>query len=800
MHNRCASWLCGVIEALAFALALLSAWPFGCVHPFFQAILFIGIACLLGCWAGRVILEKRAPWSVCPIVVCLAGTCLLAMLQLAPLSDEWLRALSPPTAAWQDLLILALDELPSDTSPGDSTLSLAPGETRQCLLQAIALLAYFGASRNNVRSPGAFYRLAWLSTANGVLLSLLGLGQLAASVPNMVFWSVPTRGQVFATFICRNHFAYYLNLSLGLAVGLLCGTRHFQVQEGSDARRGLERWRELFADPRVIWLVCAISIMLAGLLACLSRGGVLGIVAGGLVALLLLRFRSTGLSRGVAGFLVLAFTAALLTWQGYERIGRRWETLWEDNNHGEARAVVWARVLPLTARFPWFGTGLGTFGLIEPTMRLPGDDFTILNEHAHNDFLELWIEGGIGQLVLVLALIALVARRGVQAFFRHGATRNGGLALGGLIGLTAIVVQSFVDFGLRIPAVALLTAAVAAMLVNLAETPALEGQGAATEVSWPMRGLLAGALLAVAFLLVNQGRTQDMAERYRLASRRAPQQRRVGYLRAAVACVPDRATPHLALADALQAAPETRGQGEALRHLVRARQLSPLHLDAQEKYMRLAESMSLPQARERGLARMLPLSPSEPALWFQAGQLALAQGKRDEACRCWHTALLCSPQTLRQIGAAVPVTLSPQEFLNQVLGERPALIAAALIEIAPIRADAQATALFETTALSLLDGRCGASNASDYLVKARLHVRRNEAALAQAAFTAALAREPRAAWRLEFCDHLVQTGNYPQARRELLVFLDSDPQHAQARALLHAVYDKLAEMPKHVRP
>jgi O-antigen ligase len=663
LPSRFAALLAVVMECLVLFLVLFSAWPFGSVHAFFQWILFGTVACLLGCWAARLILKGRARWTPCPIALGLAGLCLLALLQGLPLPARWVQILSPETAALHEFLRPVSEETAAP-------LSLTPGETRRRLLQLIAVLAVFVVVRNNLRSPGCLRRLAWLCAANGVLLTLLGLGQMASSSPHTVFWTFPTLGQVFGPFICRNHFAYYLNLCLGLTVGLLLGTSYFVAESRQYRTEGLFPWRELFQDARVLWLVSALAIMLTGLFACLSRGGVLGLAVGGLLGLVLLLARS-GVTRWGAGVLVFGLTALLLAWLGHDRVSARWEKLFEDNSQSEARATVWARVLPLTARFPLFGTGLGSFGLIEPSMRRPGDPANLLHDHAHNDYLELWIEGGASQLLLAGLVLFLVLRQGIRAFFRHGTTDTARLALGGLVGCTAVIVHSFVDFGLHVPAVTLLFAVVAALLANLAEprrppsSAILRLGGSAGRSPWPACLLQVAALLAVALLLLQHGRAEEQAERYRLASRKAPTERRIDYLRTALVFAPDRADLHLDLADALlgrwqyqqlrwapvvtatspapnlpllavlSQPPARRGVADAdlqsaRQHVAHARQLSPLHLDALEKEMRLAGLFAEPADRDRAIERLLRVSPSDPAPRFWAGHRVHERGEAED--------------------------------------------------------------------------------------------------------------------------------------------------------------------------
>ena len=564
MRCRLANLLTAAMEGIVLLLVSCSAWPFGSIHAYFQWILLAGVGLLLLGWAARAILVGRILWVACPVTLALAVFCLLAMAQVLPLSAEWVSRLSPQTAALQDFFLPSRQELAvvGADDPTTRTLSVDAGATRACLLQLIAILALYAAVRNNLRDAGVFHRLAWLCAANGVLLALVGMGQLVSSPANVVFWSFPTRGAVFGPFICRNHFAYYANLCLGLTAGLLFSTRYFfsRPHSHSDPRRTpRSSWRELFRDPRVLWLGAWLAILLAALLACLSRGGVLGLLVGGAVAALLM-LRRTESPRWAMGVGIAALAGLLVLWLGFDRVSRRWEDVWQDNVAPEARGTVWMRTLPLVARFPVWGTGLGTFGLVEPQLRRPGDRANILHDHAHNDFLELWIEGGTlptaGRRCSSSALV--VRARGRVHFARHGSSGIGRVALGALAGFVAVVVQSFVDFGLHIPAIAVLTAVVAAMLANLAEAPAPAAiaeetpLAAASPKGFSLAALLqAGALAAVGLFLVSAGRRAEQAERFRLASRDVPAPRRVAYLRSAVALAPDRAELHLALADAL---------------------------------------------------------------------------------------------------------------------------------------------------------------------------------------------------------------------------------------------------------
>src|SRR5207248_1938624 len=61
--------------------------------------------------------------------------------------------------------------------------------------------------------------------------------------------------------------------------------------------------------------------------------------------------------------------------------------------------------------------------------------------------------------------------------FASESDQTGGLALGGLIGLSTLLIHSFVDFGIHIPAIALLATVLSAHLCALADPEAVPFSG-----------------------------------------------------------------------------------------------------------------------------------------------------------------------------------------------------------------------------------------------------------------------------------------------------------------------------------
>src|SRR5204862_7317858 len=104
---------------------------------------------------------------------------------------------------------------------------------------------------------------------------------------------------------------------------------------------------------------------------------------------------------------------------------------------------------------------------VEPmTRREPRVGNFLHYQSAHNEYLEALVEGGLVRLALTLYLVLATLWRGWRFLARPWGPRHGRV-LGLFWALTAVAVHSFFDFGIHIPAIALLTAVVAAHLNEL---------------------------------------------------------------------------------------------------------------------------------------------------------------------------------------------------------------------------------------------------------------------------------------------------------------------------------------------
>jgi tetratricopeptide (TPR) repeat protein len=579
----------GLIEAVVLLMVGLSPWVFGCVEPVCEVVLNGGIALLLALWGLVILLEGRLSVKKCPLLLALGALLAAGAWQLVPFPESALRWVSPNTAEIYAKLLPAEPELlPGETAAGNtvyapgSTISFYPGATTREVYRLLAVFLLLAAVRHNVGTAGAMKRLSVVATANGALLSLFALIQYFSSPRTTLYWTWPTEGEVFGPFICRNHFSFYINLCFGLGVGLYLSLRAGEA--GSRRFAGQGALLSLLHNPKALWTgVALVFMLLAGLLS-LSRAGFLAVIGATLLCSVLTyaRTRTAWLGAGVL-FVVCLF--ALLTWLDLGRVQGRLATLWEGSAASEDRIPLWSRLVPNAAEFPVFGTGYGTFDFVELMSRTDATDTGYLYEHAHNDYLEALLEGGLLRLALSLITIGIVYRYGYRAV--RGARSPGarGLAVGAVFAFTTLVVHSFFDFGLHIPAIAVLATVVCAGLCALGESTGRasdEENETSPPNTWRIGGLapIAGALvlfvLGAAIVLdsVRFWRSEDLrlsAARLLRSSSGTAHANSIGHLEAAAALTPESGRLHAQLGRAhVQLFQEGSARIETLVRIVEA--------------------------------------------------------------------------------------------------------------------------------------------------------------------------------------------------------------------------------------
>lgn len=531
--------LLGAMEGIVLAMVCLSPWAYGAVHPGFEFILDAGVSLLVVLWGLRILVEGQLFWTKCPVALCLVCLVLIGICQIIPLNKTLLAALDPAAAnLYEQLLPSQPEELPfgaQNTKPAaGATISLYPHATRLHMQKLVVIFLVFAVVRNNLGSTGALRRLGIAALLNGASLALFALVQFFSSPPHVLYWTYPSAGRVFGPFICRNHFPFYVNMCIGLGLGVLWSRRsgylgvspprtevnapHLPRDPGLN-RAHPYRWRDrindslgMLHDPISLGICSALALMVSSVVFSLSRGGFLALVGGFGVCVVVKMARSPR-SPGIGTlFLILGLAVGLLGWFGLTQIQARWTSAVEGTALQESRLPLWSSALTMVKDFPLWGTGYGTYQYLDPLYRTNTEFADVNVDHVHNEYLEMLVEGGLLGLLLSLLTIGQIFRLGYQAV--NTGYRTGALALGALFAFSTVVFHSFGDFGIHIPAIALLTTVLCAQLCALGcpdgvRLPSQTDQGLATNLQYTFRwGGLApvfGAVLSVLFGLIVLG-------------------------------------------------------------------------------------------------------------------------------------------------------------------------------------------------------------------------------------------------------------------------------------------------------
>ncbi len=209
------------------------------------------------------------------------------------------------------------------------------------------------------------------------------------------------------------------------------------------------------------------SIFLSG-----SRGGMVAFLAELVVlAVLLLRQREAGWKKPlmIGGF--LAMLTIFLVWLGSTELTQRVLSI-----HSEAREEISGGVrfaidrdgLRMLLKRPLLGWGLGTFPFIYPQFRSFYTTFFV--NQAHDDYLQLLVETGVAGFAIAVWFVMAVFRSAGRKLSHWTETATGALTVAALLGCVGILVHSFLDFNLQIPA----NAALFYVLCGMAAAPPLQ--------------------------------------------------------------------------------------------------------------------------------------------------------------------------------------------------------------------------------------------------------------------------------------------------------------------------------------
>jgi len=349
-------------------------------------------------------------------------------------------------------------------------ISVIPSETEYGWLAMLPALACLLATMH--LGPKQVARLLLFMAVYAGIESLLGLLQVGAGGENIFYLrNDQAFGTATGTFVNRNHLAAMLAMILPVMVGLLV----FSVRPGRRRRRGMgSAVTEAFARKGLLF--ASAVLVLICIFFTKSRAGI-GTAFVGLAfsAILLVRARAAteGSTRTrLATFLVIAlvlisiFLAIVI---GVAPILERVEPEQLRLSY-EGRMAMYGATLRAAMEFLPFGSGLATFPDVFPRFQL-GFGFGGYVDHAHNDYLQAFMELGLAAPIIIALLLAAYVQRLVELLWREGGRSFTLLQLGAAVGMLPMILHSLFDFALHMPANAMWFATLAGVMFHRGVAP-----------------------------------------------------------------------------------------------------------------------------------------------------------------------------------------------------------------------------------------------------------------------------------------------------------------------------------------
>jgi len=446
---------------VAFAIVAFGATPAWARAVFCLAAFTAAIAAVWICRGqpdpGR--LPVMGAWSILLVV---------PILQLTPLPAAVQQLISPVHAQFMSR-VQATGLV--DAGSLHAAVSIFPGRTVEQLLLFAALAAVFWVGRELLRDAGARRRLGigLIVLASGEacfgLLQYLGKIQHVFLGPGREVADVAS-----GTFINRNHFAGFLEMSFPVVIAMAYGLFYSRIRPAIDSYSG--RWRKFFTHPRTpmfILLLFAGAWLCLGLIFSMSRGGILAMLITVAFLSVLTAVRHSRRRIQPVALLFVLLVAGYAVWLGLDPVLTRFERLMvEEAALAEGRLPVWKDTVDMICDFPLLGVGLGNYRYA--FLSYNETPMNVVYDHAHNDFLqytaELGIPAGFTLIVFVLAAIFFACR----GFVRSPSVSRQAALLGAVGGVFSILIHSVTDFNLQIPAnMALFAVLLAAISAVLAE-------------------------------------------------------------------------------------------------------------------------------------------------------------------------------------------------------------------------------------------------------------------------------------------------------------------------------------------
>ncbi len=423
------SYLGGTVFVLLCAMLIVSTVAFGSVDVWGLGVNAFLAGLIVIFWTADALLKKVFRFGASSLQIPIAGLIVVGLLQLLPLRTLNFSA---------ELL----------AEPAVESVSLAPYLTRLAIVQLVIYFIFFAAAQTYICNAERLRKIVVVIVGFSTLMAFYGILQQLSDSNAIYGWRLPEQAVPFASFVNRHHFAAFMEMAIGVSLGLLA------VKKATKS------------DKR-IFLLIAVVIMGIALVFTSSRGGIISLLAV-LVFIGAANLREktpdetdTEPEMETAGnlssktvfivgglVLIVILLGSVLLLGGGESLVRG-VGLSNPSEVSNGRFHFWQIAWQSFLNNPILGAGLDSFGTIFP--HYDSWNGTLRIEQAHNDYLQMLADAGVLGFACIAAFIYLLFKKSLPVMGKASDHFGRGAATGALAGCVGILVHSFFDFPLRTP-------------------------------------------------------------------------------------------------------------------------------------------------------------------------------------------------------------------------------------------------------------------------------------------------------------------------------------------------------------
>ena len=420
----------GAMMTIMALVLFCSVIPLGGVNPILLSPAFGLIVLISLMWAVRIFVTKGVTWN-------------------------------SSARHWPVLVFLAYSAVRYFSTPFEY-------EARNELFQIVlcAMVYFVAAHQFHRRQDRACFLAALVILA--VFESAFAMWQTFTLSDAIFFWERPEayNGRGSGTFVCPNHLAGFLEMVLGLLVARAVIVRR--------ENQSIER-----AVILKVLIIYAAVMAVAGILVTLSRSGWAATIVGLFALLFLGEWRLRSVLPRAALVLAVLTCMAFMLWNVDSIRNYALKSLRVDNQTQGislsdptmgGRALMWSGTVKMIRDAPLFGTGMGSWQWVYQRYKVPGVTASE-PDYTHNDYLNLAADYGLVGVVIVLAIFICFFAHAwrISRTAQHSEQRA--FAVGAMLSVISILVHSWFDFNLHIPANSLLLAAIMGFTLAMGDNP-----------------------------------------------------------------------------------------------------------------------------------------------------------------------------------------------------------------------------------------------------------------------------------------------------------------------------------------